>query len=44
MECKNILVSFLYHKANVSYVCVFGYVVIKRDFIVAVSKLEQPSC
>ena len=42
MESKNISVLFLYHKANVS--CVFYYVAVKRNFIIVVSKLEQPSC
>ena len=35
---------FLYHENNVIYVCLFVDIVVKCNFIIAVSKLEQPSC
>ena len=38
MENKNIFVMLLYHEANVQFLPV-----IKRNFIIAISKLEQSS-
>ena len=44
MESKHISILFLYSKTNVCELLVFVYVVVKYNFTITVSQLEQPSC